>query len=672
MSRRKKSDKKPARHDRLESLIPSGRYLRMLAGAALIALIAVCVYLPSINGSFIMDDDQLLTENDLIKFPGGLHMIWFSRAPADYWPVTNSMLWLEWRLWGMKPTGYHVVSLILHVVETLLIWFIMQKLSVPGAFLAALIFAVHPVNVESVAWISQQKNMFAMLFFLLSILCYLHYIQRARPWLAAKQTLSTVHYPLSTFSSPSSFYWLSLAMFILAMLSKGSVAVLPIILLGIVWWMRGLTRWDWVKMVPFFLVAAIFTCANLWFRTHGEAVTIRNADFLQRLLGAPAAVWFYLYKAVLPIDLAFVYPQWNIQAGKLIWWLPMLAAMRVTAVLLWYGKTWARPLLFAWGFFCAALVPVMGFTDVGFMKYSLVADHYQHIAIIAVISLVAAGLDVWRVRARPMERRIAITLSILAVGVLGVLTWRQNALYSDRIELYRTTLEKNPACWMAHNNLGKALYESGLFQEAMDHYKQAMSLKSDYPEVFYNMGLVLSDMNRYQEAIEQYERALHINPKLPQAHNNLGVCLLNMGRPQEATPHYQEALRIRPNYPEAQNNLGTSFFLAGRLQDAIECFEQALRLQGDYADAHFNLGIALAKTGRLQDAIKHYKQATQLNPGDFETYYNLALAYAETGRSPEAIKATLTAIELARSQEKTDRVKQMEDWLNSYRGQGKK
>ncbi len=239
----------------------------MAAGAVLIAILACIAYLPSINGGFILDDDRLLTDNNLIKADGGLYRFWCTAEPMDYWPGTSTTLWVEWRLWEMQPAGYHVTNLLLHVVEALLIWLILRKLSIPGAFLAALLFAVHPVNVESVAWISQRKNVTAMLFFLLSILWYLKYAELARrpcsAWYPLAAKPSTVRRPLPAVSSfilhPSSFnflYWLSLAAFVLAMLSKGSVAVFPVLLLGIVWWLRSLpsiSRWDLVRIALFSL-----------------------------------------------------------------------------------------------------------------------------------------------------------------------------------------------------------------------------------------------------------------------------------------------------------------------------------------------------------------------------------------------------------------------------------
>ncbi len=602
----------------------------------------VLAYLPALRGGFLLDDNLLLTDNPLIKAPDGLYRFWFTIEPQDYWPMTNTTLWIEWRLWGMNPIGYHVVNLALHIAASLLIWIGLRKLSIPGAFLAALIFAVHPVNVESVAWISQRKNMLVILFFLLSILWYLK-----------ADVLSPSPYH---FSRPRTgrWYWLSLLAFLLAMLSKGSVAVMPVLLLGIIWWRRtgtvpifasakmglspSVSRWDIVRTMPFFIIAVVLTGVNLWFQTHGSGEVIRTASFAQRLLGAGGVLWFYLYKALLPLNLVFVYPQWNIQAGNLLWWLPLAAAMILSGVLWQYRRGWSRPLLFAWGFFCVSLLPVLGFTDVGFMKYSLVSDHYQHIAFIGLIALAAAGWSLWRQRVQGRARSVADIVAAIVAGTLTLLTWQQSGIYRDPGTLYRATLQKNPDCCLLYNNLGSILLDEGRVEEAIKYYKQALRIKPDFPEVYNNLGIALAQSGRTQEAIKQYEQSLRLEHNFPQAHNNLGFTLFNLGRIQEAIEHYEQALKMDPNYAEAHNNLGNALAKIGRTQEAVEHYEQALKLNANYAEAHNNLAAALESIGQRPQAIKHYQQALRLKPDYAEAQINLGNALGKLGRPTEAIK----------------------------------
>jgi len=552
---------------RPETSVLSAWLLGVLGGVALIAA-ALIAYLPALRGEFIMDDYFYVTNNPIIQASDGLYQFWCTTEPVDYYPVSNTTLWIEWRLWGMNPTGYHVTNLILHIVEALLIWVILRKLSIPGAFLAAVIFAVHPVNVDSVAWIAQRKDMLAMLFFLSAILCYMKMelpssvlpngIDRiASPPLASPSSLVPSLFP---------WYWLSLAAFVLAMLSKGSVAVMPVLLLAIIWWLRPLTRRDLVRAAPFFLVAAALTGVHIWFQTKSTVEVLRNGGFADRLLGAGGVVWFYLYKALLPFNLAFIYPMWHIEAGNPLWWSPLLAALAVTAVLWWYRKSWSRPFLLAWGFFCVALAPVMGFTDVGFMTYSLVADHYQHIAIIGVIALLSALWSAWYRQVQGGMHWAAIFVAVLAVGSLTFLTWQQSEIYRDPMTLYQDTLDKNPGCWLAE----------------------------------YNLGLALDDLGRPREAIERYRRALRLK-------------------------------------------------------------------KGDYPDALVNLGITLAQIGRPREAIQHIEQALKFKPDYANGYYNLALVHAMLHQSSEALAMAQKALELARSQRRTELAKQIENWLNSYR-----
>ncbi|MGD0383541.1 MAG: tetratricopeptide repeat protein [Thermoguttaceae bacterium] len=746
MSKSKKSFNKQAPQARSGMAVPPGLPLVVMAGVAIIAAAAFIAYLPSLNGGFIWDDYLLLVDNPLIQASDGLYRIWCTSEAEEYYPVTNTSLWIQWRLLGMDHAGYHHTSLILHIVEALLIWLILRKLSIPGAFLAAVIFAVHPVNVEAVAWIAQRKDMMAMLFFLLSILCYLNFLKRApRPtfgWcpvaakqvnrVAVNQSQSTIQFKAHAFSSfilhPSSFclwYWLSLGAFLLAMLSKGSVAVLPVVLLGIVWWQRTggkyeaegdspifstrklgqspISKWDLVLSAPFFAIAVGLTCVNVWFQTHGTEKVFRDAGFAERLMGAGGVVWFYLYKAFFPVDLAFVYRQWHIEAGNLLWWLPLLAALIVTAVLWLYKESWSRGVLFAWGFFCVALAPAMGLVDVQFMQYSLVADRYQHIAIVGVIALASALWSLWLWRVRGGMRSAAIAVAVAAVGALMFLTLRQSSLYRDAMTLYEATLAKNPNCVMAQFNYANALSKMNRLEEAVDHYRQALRLDPDFVMVYYNLGSTLLQMGRSQEAIEhfqeflrrkpnqaevhnglasalaclgrnneameEYEEALRLKPDLLSARCNLGNLLIQEMRPWEAIEHFQYALQLQPEYLEACANLGVALAQTGRLPEAVDFFRRVLLVKPNDAETHKNLGNALMQTGRPHEAIEHFKQAVQIKPDYIGAYNLLAVAYASVNQSSQAVAAAQKALDLARSQGQTALAGQIEDWLNSYHGQ---
>ena len=646
------------------------------AKAVLIVAVGFLVYLPAIVGSgCLLDDPQLLTDNLLVKLSDGLYRFWCTSDPIDYWPATNTTFWLEWRLWGMHLSGYHITNVILHLAGALLVWLLLRKLSIPGAFLAGLIYAQHPVNVESVAWISQRKDVTATLFFLLSIWWWLKFVElggrarRGRSSLAAAEDhcAAPAAGRLPTAADCYGWHCMSLAAFVLAMLGKGSAVVLPVLLLGIAWWLglwgstkidvRGIavfgnksfyvfTRRTVLELAPFFMVAIVLAVPNMWFQRHGTETAIRGADFAERLAGAGSVVWFYLYKALLPIDLLFVYPNWKIQVSDVLWWMPLVATVAVTAALWAYRKSWGRPLLFAWGFFCVALAPVLGFIDVGFMKYALVADHYQHIAMIGAIALVSAGLGTWQTRARGPARWAAAGVSLAAVCALGLLTLRQCALYHDSETLYKATLARNPECWLIRSLLGCRLVQDGRLPEAIDQFEQAVRLKPDFADAHCNLGLALDQSNRSAEAVAHCQEALRLKPFYPEAHQNLGIALVHLGRVAEAIENYRKALEQRPYYPDAENSLGSALVQTGQPGEAMEHLERALEFRPDFAEAHFNIGYALAASGRYQQAIAHYRSALALNPNDPDTYYVMGDALVGAGLAGDAIGYFQQALKL--------------------------
>jgi tetratricopeptide (TPR) repeat protein len=619
--------------------------------AALVAL-ALIAYGPLWRAGFIWDDDSMLTANPLIRARDGLYQFWFTRNASDYWPVTSTTLWFEWRLWGLHPLGYHLTNLALHLGTVALFWSVLRRLRVPGAWLAALLFTVHPINVESVTWIAERKNLMALLFYLLSILWFL------KSGIAAPSAEAPPKAEPS--KRPNRWYWLSLIAFILAMLSKGSVATLPLVLAGIVVWHRRPKFADLLLLVPFLLVAAGLAAVDVWFQRHGMPEVIRSAGFLERLLGAGGVIWFYLSKSFWPVHLIFVYPQWRIRAANLLWWLPLLGVAGFTS-LLWIlargkhpppenglarlrsGQNWRRATLFAWGYFCVSLVPVLGLTDVYFMKFSLVADHYAHVALIGVVAWVGFVAHSLHRRATSAGRAGLAAFAAIAILAMAGLTCRQNTMYRDSLTLYRTTLALNPDCWMAHNNLGQllaALPNHG--PEARAEYEEALRLNPDYVDAHNNLGLELAGIpGRQLEAMAHYEEALRIKPNCAPAHNNLANELAKLpGRLPEALSHYEMALEINPDFGEAHNNLANQLSkLPGRLPEALAHYERALEINPDYAEAHYNLGLALMQIpGRMPDAIAQFERAVRLSPGFAGAHITLAEQLAKIPeRLPEAL-----------------------------------
>ncbi len=388
--------------------------------AALIVAAALLAYAPVLRAGFIWDDDAFLTENPLIRAPDGLYRAWFTTTSPDYFPLTSSMLWLEWRLWGPNAAGYHLVNVLLHAASAVLLWRVLLRLRIPGAWLAGLLFAVHPVAVESVAWITERKNTLAMALYLASILAWLrcdgvgfHHDDTTSTTNGSRQTAIRSDHdettntsnatPHSTLRTPH--YLLSLGLFLLALLAKTSVVMLPAVLLGCAWWRRGrVARRDLVRVLPFAAVAAALGLVTIWYQYHNAIGphVVRSEGLASRAVTAGWAAWFYLYKALLPLKLCFVYPRWT-AAVSLLAVVPGLLFLAMLFLFARFGpKGWGRPFLFALGYFLVTLLPVLGFVDISFMYYSLVADRWQYTALVGVVAL-AAGLSA-RLQSGPAER----------------------------------------------------------------------------------------------------------------------------------------------------------------------------------------------------------------------------------------------------------------------------
>lgn len=647
--------------------------------AVLIFGTALIVYLPGIHGGFILDDDLYLTENKLIADANGLYSFWFTTLATDYYPVSNSTLWLEWRLWGPNPTGYHVTNVIMHASASFLVYLVLTQLRVPGAILAAVIFTVHPVNIESVEWIAQRKGLLAMVFFLLSVLSYIR-SQMESPRLNVQ-------------------YGVSLLEFVLGMLSKSSVATLPLVLLLLVWWKRKVTRRDWILVAPFFLAALVLVRLNIWFQAQSMGDFMRSAGFVERLLSAAAVIWFYLYKAVYPIGLVFIYPQWNVRVDNPLWWAPLLASIGVT-VILWRNRNGrGRPLFVAWSYFVVMLIPVMGFTDFGFMKYSLVADHYQYVAIVSVIAVISGWWSLLLSRRARTTRRMALAATIVGVGVLVGLSRQQIENYRDAATLYEATTERNPACWIAHYNLGCILSERKELQQAVARFERALKYKSDYPEAHDNLGVALALQHRYPQAIDHYREAIRIKPGLARPHLNLGISLSYTGRLDDGIAQLREAIRIDPQLAEAHFNLGGALALQNKSPEAIASYEEAIRLKPDWPEPHLRLSKLLADAGKLEfavahltemlklqpdnmnaheqlgailvaqgkhdKAIPHFVRVIQIRPTYAEGYLNLAKVYAATGRTNEAVATVRAGIQMAQSTGQSEAAKRANNWLDT-------
>ena len=537
----------------------------------ILAVVTILAYEPAWHGALLWDDNANMATPELRSLDG-LRRIWFvPRTTQQYYPLLYTSYWLQQRLLGDSTTDYHFVNILLHIGCVVLVLKILRFLRIPGAELAAIIFALHPVNVETVAWISERKNTLSGVFALAATLWYLKFDE----------------------NRTSGRYALALGLFFLGLLSKTAIVTLPLAWLVVLWWKRGWIslRRDVVPSIPFFFLSAAAGLMTRWVESGNIAYKASTAlafSPVDRCLIAGRAFWFQLGKVLWPANLMFVYPRWEINAA--VWW-QYLFPLAVLALLgiLWSLRRWFRAPLAGVLVYILLLLPTLGFLNQYFFIYSFVSDHWQYLACLGIITPCASGIVLLAGQLKSWQVWLERGTTLLLAGVLFLLTWQQSRMYTNAETLYGTTITRNPACWMAYNNLGNTLYEA----------------------------------NRIPEAMKLFKQALRINPDNAEAYNNLGNTLFQTGRTSEAIDQYKQALRIIPNYADARNNLGTALFQTGRTSEAIDQYKQALRINPNYADAHSNLGAALGQMGRISEAIDQLKAALRINPNDIVAQNNL-------------------------------------------------
>jgi tetratricopeptide (TPR) repeat protein/uncharacterized protein YhhL (DUF1145 family) len=511
---------------------------------------ACVVYAPAIDGGLIWDDVQVfVTENPLNRDLAGLVAIWTSFKAVDYWPLAYSAFWVEWRLWGEHPRGYHLVNLGLHVQAAILLALLLRRLAVRGWWLAALLFVVHPVNVEAVAWISQQKTLLATTLMFASGLLYLRARQGAR--------------------ASDGVQFLASGVFALAMLAKTSVVAFPVALLGYEALDRGINRSTLMRLLPFFLVAIAGGALTLACNAAHDTGAVHDRGLAERVAGMGAAAWFYAYKAVWPTNLCFVYPRWDIDPWRASDWLPSLAWLAVlTAAWSAVSRSWGRATLAGLGWYLLMLAPASGIVDIYFLSYAPVADHYQYPALPGLLALISHALagaarraTAWLEGRWPRSSILVGRLAggAIAMGVAGVVITLAGAargraaVFIDAETLWRETLRRNPTSDLAYNNLGALLRDRGDNAGALACYREVMRLPAD------SAAAAMAETNfRGLTALRAFEAG-----DLPQASAELDLLL--------AAPHFPH----RHLVPEA---VAAVLNLRGKVAALLEDDETAGRM----------------------------------------------------------------------------------------------
>ncbi|MBL9190672.1 MAG: tetratricopeptide repeat protein [Opitutaceae bacterium] len=584
----------------------------------LLLLVTIVAYFPALGGDFLWDDAGHVTHPALQSW-SGLWRIWCEvGATQQYYPLLHTAFWLEHQIWGDAPAGYHLINVLWHAISACLFAAILRLLAVPGAVVAAFIFALHPVCVESVAWISEQKNTLSTLFYLAAALAWLRFEDERRP---ARYVVASL--------------W-----FVAALLTKTVTATLPAALLVVAWWRRGRLSWrdDVRPLLPWLVVGVVAGLGTAWFeRAHiGAAGDDFSLGAVERGLLAGRVVWFYFGKLLWPAGLTFFYPRWTIDAAVAWQWIFPLATIALLVALVGWRKRSRAPLAAAL-LFGGTLFPVLGFVNVYPFVFSYVADHFQYLASLGMIAFFAAAatrglaLLAW-------PRWSGMAAATGALLLLGGLTWRQSGMYRDVFALYETTLERNPASWVARLNLGTALADAGRPLDGLPHLQRALELKPDHPEILNSLADVLNRLARPREALPLIERALQLQPRFAAAHNTHGAILMALQRPDEGIAAFKRALELGPTLVAARVNLGWAHANGGRVADAVTQFEQARRERPDLADTEFKWGLTYAMHDRVAEAVPHFERAVVLQPENAEMRHALGRALLEVGRRGAALE----------------------------------
>ena len=670
----------------------------VLWGVALCAMVGISYY-PALLGGFVWDD-VIFAEEPVVHAWSGLWNIWFSPTDIErerhYWPIVYTTFWLEHKLWGLAPFGYHLVNVLLHMVNVLLLWRLLRCLAVPGAWAVAAVFAVHPIHVESVAWIIERKDLLSGLFYMASALCWIRSMDGVGgggpdfhdPPAIKEHPLSRSlwwRWPLDAIRvRRPGLYLAALGLFVAAMLSKSVAVTLPVAFAICLWWKHGRVTWtDVCRIAPFILVALGIADADLSYYTSRREVDF-DYGLPERVLIAARALWFYAGKLVWPTDLAVIYPLWDIDTGDLLAWGYLIAAVAVAA-LLWCGRhRLGRAPLAGAAFFAVTLSPMLGFVDYSYMLFSFVADRYAYLAGIAVIC-VLIGAAVYGAGKLPNLLKIGAAGVLVAVlAIFGRLTWEQAGIYRDDISFYnhiisfnpgasvhrnlakalidagrpeealaasRIAVEQRPGSAAAHSTLGTALLGLNRLDEAAESFRRAVELDSNDKNARHNMAELRRRQGRFVESIRWYRQVLDINPEFAPTHAGMGDALFELGQYEEAVESLAQAVSLRPDaLPiNAFQLLAEALWRQQRYEEAIERYRAVLEIDPEYAPAHAGIGRALFQLKRYEEAVESLARSVSLRPESPDTadrHVALGRAFVELGRTEEAAKNYARSLEI--------------------------
>jgi len=600
--------------------------------AALIAVATFWVYSPALGGDWLWDDAMYLSHNALLDQPDRLAKAWFQPGSfIEYYPIEQTVQWLQWRLWGNGTLPYHLTNVFLQIVNALLFWRVLAKVGVKLAWIGGLIFAVHPANVESVAWISELKNCLSLTPALLAMSAWIDYdaARRARD------------------------FRLCLAFFLTSMLCKITLAMFPFIILLYAWWKRGRVekRDLWAALI-FLAISALLVALTIqsgalyMHHLRQSPAPIPIGGPLARLALAGTTASFYFAESFLPIVLLPIYPQWQVNPPLLVEILPWFG-FGLALVWLWTKRAgWGRSALFGLGFFFINLAPFSGVHGISYMSFTWVMDHFLYLPALGLIGLVAAALGDLDQRLAAWSQAASTALITLVLALLAFHAHWYAAAFTNDETLWTYTLERNPGAWLAANNMGKIEMTGGDPAKAADYFAAAVAQQPQLAELHGNLGHALAQLGQVDEGLAEMRQALRLDPYDAAVNNNLGILLARAGKTDDAIVHFITSLRSKPDDPETYTNLGNVFFGLGRLDDAAGWYGRALRLKPADAEARYNLGSVRLQQGRPAEAVAQFEQALQTRPDYVEAHNNLGIALAQLGRTAEAITQFAIVLQL--------------------------
>jgi len=620
-----------------------------------LAAVTVTAYWPSLRGGFIWDDPDYVVNNPTLRSVDGLRAMWTDIHSLPQWyPVVHTTFWVEYQLFGLRPVVYKVTNLSLHIATALLLWRLLRNLEVPGSYLAALAFALHPMHVESVAWITERKNALSGVFYLLAMLAYFRSIGL---WKPALEPTGERH---KGGAINRQWYLVALTLFAAALLSKTVTASLNAAVLVLIWWKRGrVDRADVLPLVPMFLMGIGMGLVTAGLERHHVGAIGPEWDYsptwhgelAARTLIAGRAVWFYFGKLVWPHPVAFMYDRWTIDPRDWLQWLyPAAAAVVIVALFVLRNRIGRGPLAAAL-LFGGTLFPALGFFNVFPHRYSFVADHFQHLASIALTTLICAIIGLWLRRVNRLG--VCIAVQAVVVAVLGALTFRQGFAYESPRTLWEDTLAKSPRSWVAHTNLGKLAAERNELPLAIRFHQQALSLAPGVADTWYNMGAVHASRQEWAEATDAFMRVRALSEQKPWSSVNLDaivglarIAVLHEHDPVKAEQLYQEAIGIHPRYPPALHYYGRFLQSNGRLPEAILQFDEQVQAAPGDTSARLQLGVALLQAGQAPLAIDQLEAALQLSPDRVDVLVNLGIAQQLAGQRAGAVQSFERALRI--------------------------